>query len=72
MREILVSLKRRKPTRKYCPRCGNPQIHLSAKFDLWFSPEQYICDKCGYKGSIALEIEEESNKKASAHELGAK
>ena len=58
LREILGSLKRRKPTEKYCPKCGNPHIHLSSKFDVWILPEQYVCDKCGYKGSVVLEVEE--------------
>lgn len=58
-REILGGLKRRKPTRKYCPKCGNPNIHLSGKFDLWLFPEQYVCEKCGYKGPIVLEMEDE-------------
>ena len=58
-REILGGLKRRKPTRKYCPKCGNPNIHLSSKFDLWLFPEQYVCEKCGYKGPLVLEMEEE-------------
>jgi predicted RNA-binding Zn-ribbon protein involved in translation (DUF1610 family) len=59
LREILSSLKRRKPTKKYCPKCGNPHIRLSSKFDVWILPEQYVCNKCGYKGSIALEVEED-------------
>ncbi len=58
-REVLGSLKRRRPTKKYCPKCGNPNIRLSSKFDLWLLPEQYACEKCGYKGPVALEMEEE-------------
>jgi len=58
LREILSSLKRRKPAKKYCPKCGNPHIQLASKFDLWLLPEQYVCEKCGYKGSIVLELED--------------
>ncbi|MCW3985680.1 MAG: hypothetical protein NWE91_04650 [Candidatus Bathyarchaeota archaeon] len=63
LREMLSSLKRRNPTRKHCPKCGNPYIHLSSKFDLWLLPEQYVCEKCGYKGSLTLEMEEEKQSK---------
>ncbi len=58
LRELFGSLKRRKPTKKYCPKCGNPHIRLSSKFDLWLLPETYVCEACGYKGSIVLELEE--------------
>ncbi|MCW3981397.1 MAG: hypothetical protein NWF11_07995 [Candidatus Bathyarchaeota archaeon] len=57
-REILTGLRREKLTRKYCPRCRNPYISLSSKFDVWLLPEQYICEECGYHGPIVLEIEE--------------
>jgi len=63
LRGIFGSLKRRRPAKKYCPRCGNPYIRLSSKFDLWLFPEQYICEKCGYRGPIVLEIEEEKQVK---------
>ncbi|MGB9134120.1 MAG: hypothetical protein WCC63_00810 [Candidatus Bathyarchaeia archaeon] len=62
LREILGSLKRRRPTKKYCPRCGNPHIRLSSKFDIWLLPEQYRCEECGYTGPIVLEIEKEPAK----------
>jgi predicted RNA-binding Zn-ribbon protein involved in translation (DUF1610 family) len=65
MREILGSLKRRRPTRKYCPRCGNPDIQLSSKFDIWLLPEQYTCEKCGYVGPIVLEMEKDPRENSS-------
>ena len=64
-REILGSLKRRRVTKKYCPRCGDPNIRLSSKFDIWFLPEQYICEKCGYTGPIVLEMEKGMSESAS-------
>jgi len=42
---------------KCCPRCGSPKIKLSSRFDVWLTPEQYICENCGYKGPIVLERE---------------
>jgi predicted RNA-binding Zn-ribbon protein involved in translation (DUF1610 family) len=65
LREILSGLKRRKPAKKYCPKCGDPHIRLSSKFDIWLLPEQYVCEKCGYRGPIVLEIEEEQRKKSA-------
>jgi len=56
--EVLSSLKR-KPSGaiKLCPRCGSPDIHLSSSLDVWLTPEQYVCEKCGYKGPIVLEVD---------------
>ena len=62
-REILRNLKQRKPTPKYCPKCGSPELTLSSKYDMWILPEQYICKKCGYKGPIVMELEDEEKKK---------
>jgi len=67
LREILKGLKRKKlgkPTPKFCPRCGSPKIKLSSSFDTYprmygITPTQYICENCGYKGPIAMELEEE-------------
>jgi predicted RNA-binding Zn-ribbon protein involved in translation (DUF1610 family) len=59
VREVLRGLKRRGPVRKLCPRCGSPELRLSSKFDIWLTPEQYICKSCGYKGPIVMEVEEE-------------
>ncbi|UCG36047.1 MAG: hypothetical protein JSV64_05305 [Candidatus Bathyarchaeota archaeon] len=61
LRDIIGGLKRRKPVKKYCPKCGNPNISLSSKFDIWLLPEQYTCDKCGYRGAFALEIDDEKH-----------
>jgi len=40
-----------------CPKCGSPNIHLSSRFDAWLTPELYVCDECGYKGPVVLELE---------------
>jgi ssDNA-binding Zn-finger/Zn-ribbon topoisomerase 1 len=56
--EILRSMKRRKQTIKLCPKCGSPKLRLSSSFDIWLTPEQYVCKNCGYKGPIIMEIEE--------------
>jgi len=58
LNEILRSMKRRKQTIKLCPRCGSPKLKLSSSFDIWLTPEQYVCKNCGYKGPIIMEIEE--------------
>ena len=58
--KILKGLRRRglsDRTVKVCPRCGSPDIHLSSSFDVWLTPEQYVCRNCGYKGPITLELD---------------
>jgi len=57
IREVVNNLKHNRPTPKLCPKCGNPKLRLSTSFDGWFFPEQYVCEQCGYKGPIVLELE---------------
>jgi predicted RNA-binding Zn-ribbon protein involved in translation (DUF1610 family) len=67
VREVLKTLKHRKPSRIYCPRCCSQKIHLSSSLDHWLTPKKYICDECGYVGSIIMELEkEEENENGNA------
>jgi len=64
LREVLGGLKRRKSALKLCPRCGSSKLRLSSSFDTYprmygLTPGQYVCESCGYKGPIVMEIEEE-------------
>jgi len=59
LREVVKNLKHTNPTPKLCPRCGNPRLKPSSRFDGWLFPQQYFCEQCGYKGPIALELEPE-------------
>jgi predicted RNA-binding Zn-ribbon protein involved in translation (DUF1610 family) len=56
-REVFKELKQGKSAVKVCPACGSSQISLSSCFDAWLMPVQYVCEKCGYKGPIVMEIE---------------
>lgn len=67
LREVLGGLKRKKlgePTPKFCPRCCSSKIKVSSSFDVYprmygLTPRQYVCEDCGYRGPIVLELEEE-------------
>jgi len=59
LREVFGGLKHEKTAKKFCPVCGSPRLRLSSKFDIWLTPEQYVCESCGYKGPIVMEIDEE-------------
>jgi transposase-like protein len=59
VREVFKTLKHRKPTRIYCPRCCSPKIHLYSSFDIWLTPQKYVCNNCGYIGPIVMELEKE-------------
>jgi predicted RNA-binding Zn-ribbon protein involved in translation (DUF1610 family) len=61
MHEVLKTLKRRKPTRMYCPKCGSPSISFSKSPDNWLLPGKYVCQACGYTGPIVMELEEEKD-----------
>jgi predicted RNA-binding Zn-ribbon protein involved in translation (DUF1610 family) len=65
IREVFKTLKRRKPSKIYCPRCGSPKIHLSSSLDYWLTPKKYLCEKCGYVGPIVMELEKEENSQSN-------
>jgi transcription elongation factor Elf1 len=62
VREVLKTLKHRKPSQIYCPRCCSPKISLSSSLDLWLTPKKYVCNNCGYTGPIIMELEKEEEK----------
>jgi predicted RNA-binding Zn-ribbon protein involved in translation (DUF1610 family) len=57
--EVLKSLKHESPSAVYCPRCCSSEISLSSGLDIWLTPKKYVCSKCGYVGSIIMELEKE-------------
>jgi len=65
VRDVFKTLKHRKPSRIYCPQCASQKITLSSSLDSWLTPRKYICQTCGYVGSIIMEIEKEEEEKGS-------
>jgi predicted RNA-binding Zn-ribbon protein involved in translation (DUF1610 family) len=59
MRDLFGTMKRRRPSKIFCPRCGSPEIHLSSSMDYWLTPKKYVCDNCGYYGILIMEVEKE-------------
>jgi predicted RNA-binding Zn-ribbon protein involved in translation (DUF1610 family) len=59
IREVFKTMKRRRPSKFYCPRCASSDIHLSSSLDSWMTPRKYVCEKCGYVGPIVMELEKE-------------
>lgn len=66
---VVGKLKRKelgKLTPRLCPRCESSKLRFSSSFDAYprmygLTPGQYVCEDCGYKGPIALELEEEDH-----------
>lgn len=48
---------KRKIRIKVCPVCGSRKLRLSSPLDGWLTPEVYICEECGYRGPIYLELQ---------------
>jgi len=59
VREVLKSIKHRKPTKIYCPRCCSPKLKLTSSMAVWLTGEQYYCEQCGYTGAVVMVLEEE-------------
>ncbi|MHA1754137.1 MAG: hypothetical protein ACTSYR_01300 [Candidatus Odinarchaeia archaeon] len=59
----MVFFKRKKPPKegniiiKLCPVCGSEKIKPLNALTGWISQLQYICENCGYCGTIILEVE---------------
>jgi len=48
-------------TNLHCPKC-NSKLHQIFSGDGGY-PQNYVCRKCGYAGSLGLEIDKKKNKK---------
>ena len=68
VREVLKTIKRRKPTQIFCPRCASPRIGLSSSFDMWLTPQKFVCQSCGYLGPIVMELEKVDEKEGNGNE----
>ena len=58
IREVFKSIKHRKRTQIYCPRCCSPKLKLSSNLAVWLTGNQYLCEECGYVGTVVMELEE--------------
>jgi hypothetical protein len=45
---------------KLCPNCLSP-LHPADSLSGWLLPEEYTCDKCGYRGHVSLEPADEQD-----------
>ena len=43
-----------KPVVKLCPKCTAP-LSTGSKLGGWLIPQDYYCEKCGYRGTVYLE-----------------
>jgi len=59
VREVFKTLKHRKPSQIFCPKCCSPKMRLYSNLDFWLTPKKYVCEKCGYVGPIFMELEKE-------------
>ncbi len=41
-----------------CPRCGSTKVRKASILSGWLTPLQFICEDCGYIGTVFLEVEE--------------
>jgi len=48
---------KRKITITVCPVCGSTNIRKISPFSGWLTPEEWVCEDCGYRGPIVAEVE---------------
>jgi transcription elongation factor Elf1 len=63
LRNIFKTLKHKKPTQIFCPKCASPKLSLSSSLDYWLTPQKYVCSECGYRGTVFMELEKEEETK---------
>jgi predicted RNA-binding Zn-ribbon protein involved in translation (DUF1610 family) len=66
VRDVFKTMKHRKPSAIYCPKCASPKIGLYSSLDLWLTPRKYLCEECGYVGPIVMELEKEEESESSS------
>jgi len=59
IREVFKSIKHQKRTKIYCPRCCSPKLKLTSNLAVWLTGEQYLCEECGYVGTVVMTLEKE-------------
>jgi hypothetical protein len=64
--EVFKSLKHKGASKKYCPRCGSPELRFVTGFGFGFVPQKFICKSCGYVGPIIMELEKEESQQSSS------
>ena len=57
LRDVLSQMKRDSKPCIICPQCGSSKIQAAGSLDGWITPERYNCLKCGYNGSLLIEID---------------
>ena len=68
IREVFKSIKHRKRTQIYCPRCCSPKLKLTSNMSVWLTGTQYYCEECGYVGPVVLELEKEETDSSTKKE----
>jgi len=63
LREVLKTVKHRKPSTIYCPRCASQKIHIFSSLNYGIMPRKYLCENCGYVGPVVMELEKEEDER---------
>lgn len=53
---------------KYCPNCLG-RLEAASSLAGWLIPADYECSKCGYRGSVALELDQSLSKEEDKDKL---
>lgn len=60
--QALGLVKRRSRVLMICPVCGKSGIRPGASLGYGVFPVTYVCDECGYRGNLVVEVEEDEEK----------
>ncbi len=64
VKDALSSVRRKKVRPKVCPRCGSADVSILTLTG-YMSQPAYLCNKCGFHGSLFLEVDKEEKENGS-------
>ncbi len=69
IRDVLKSIKHQKRgTQIFCPRCCSPKLKLTSNLSVWLTGAQYLCEECGYVGTVVMVLEKEKEETDASSE----
>jgi len=64
--DAVKDLKHSATAPKACPVCGSVNVRFVGSLSGWLLPAMYVCEQCGYSGSLVLELEEASEEQENS------
>ena len=65
------NMKKRSRKIRVCPSCLEPTLRSADSISGWMTEEIFKCDKCGYRGTVFIEVDPDEFEKFKESQLKA-